>query len=100
MEADEQVSNVSKIFEAFARALVKKENIKIEYLNEEGKITDFTFEINSGTPMFHLAINKNEYIEVIELDIDKVDFNELVKYCEEDVQSNHDGFVKMLNVLQ
>jgi hypothetical protein len=66
MEADEQVSNVSKIFEAFARALVKKENIKIEYLNEEGKITDFTFEINSGTPMFHLAINKNEYIEVIE----------------------------------
>jgi hypothetical protein len=65
MEADEQVSKVSKIFEAFARALVKKENIKIEYLNEEGKITDFTFEINSGTPMFHLAINKNEYIEVI-----------------------------------
>ena len=63
---EEQIRNVSKIFEAFARALVKKENIKIEYLNEEGKITDFTFEINSGTPMFHLAINKNEYIEVIE----------------------------------
>jgi hypothetical protein len=30
----------------------------------------------------------------------QVDFKELVKYCEEDVQSNHDGFVKMLNVLQ
>ena len=62
----EEISNVAKIFEAFARAVVKKENIKIEYLDEEGKITDFTFEINSGTPMFHLAINKNEYIEVIE----------------------------------
>ena len=63
---EEQIRNVSKIFEAFARAIAKKENIKIEYLNEEGKITDFTFEINSDTPMFHLAINKNEYIEVIE----------------------------------
>ena len=65
-EQEEQISNVANIFEAFARAVAKRENIKIEYLNEEGKITDFTFEINSGTPMFHLAINKNEYIEVIE----------------------------------
>ena len=65
---EEQIRNVSRIFEAFARAVTRNENIKIEYLNEEGKITDFTFEINSGTPMFHLAINKNLYIEVIEED--------------------------------
>lgn len=63
---EEQIINVAKIFEAFATAITRNENIKIQYLDEDGKIKDFTFEINSDTPMFHLAINKNEYIEVIE----------------------------------
>ena len=56
MEADEQVSNVSKIFEAFARALVKKENIKIEYLNDEGVIENLTIEISRVVPLFALDI--------------------------------------------
>ena len=33
---DEEINNVSKVFEALTRAKGRKENIKIEYLNDEG----------------------------------------------------------------
>ena len=39
---EEQIRNVAKIFEAFARAISKRENIKIECLNDEGEITTRT----------------------------------------------------------
>ena len=31
----DEIRNVSKIFEAFARAITRNENIKIEYLNDD-----------------------------------------------------------------
>ena len=35
---EEQIRNVARIFEAFARAIAKRENIKIEYLDGDGEI--------------------------------------------------------------
>ena len=48
MEADEQVSNVSKIFEAFARAIARNENIKIQYLDEDGGEWGISIDINKN----------------------------------------------------
>ena len=53
---EEQIRNVAKIFEAFARAIAKKENIKIEYLNDEGVIENLTIEISRVVPLFALDI--------------------------------------------
>ena len=61
----EEIRNVSKIFEAFARAIARKESIKIEYLNKDGEIKDFTFEINSDiNQLANLSINICGYIYI------------------------------------
>ena len=53
---EEQIRNVAKIFEAFARAIARNENIKIEYLNDEGVIENLTIEISRVVPLFALDI--------------------------------------------
>ena len=53
---EEQIRNVAKVFEAFARAIAKRENIKIEYLNDEGVIENLTIEISRVVPLFALDI--------------------------------------------
>ena len=53
---DEQIRNVAKIFEAFARAIARNENVKIEYLNDEGVIENLTIEISRVVPLFALDI--------------------------------------------
>ena len=53
---EEQIRNVARIFEAFARAIAKRENIKIEYLNDEGVIENLTIEISRVVPLFALDI--------------------------------------------
>ena len=53
---EEQIRNVAKIFEAFARAVEKNENIKIEYLNDEGESENLTIEINKVYPIFSFDI--------------------------------------------
>ena len=53
---EEQIRNVAKVFEAFARAIEKRENIKIEYLNDEGVIENLTIEISRVVPLFALDI--------------------------------------------
>ena len=53
---EEQIRNVAKIFEAFARAITRNENIKIEYLNDEGVIENLTIEISRVVPLFALDI--------------------------------------------
>ena len=53
---EEQIRNVAKIFEAFARAISKRRNIKIEYLNDEGVIENLTIEISRVVPLFALDI--------------------------------------------
>ena len=60
----EQIRNVSKIFEAFARAVKRNENIKIEFLDDEGETTDFTIELNSDTPMIYFSLNLSGYIDI------------------------------------
>ena len=60
----EQIRNASKIFEVFARAIAKRENIKIEFLDDEGGMTDFTIELNSDTPMIYFSLNLSGYIDI------------------------------------
>ena len=45
---EEQIRNVSKIFEAFARAVAKRENIKIESLDGDGEIYEIYIDINKN----------------------------------------------------
>ena len=45
---DEQIRNVAKIFEAFARAIAKRENIKIESLDGDGEIYEIYIDINKS----------------------------------------------------
>ena len=52
----EEIRNVLKVFEAFARAVEKNENIKIEYLNDEGESENLTIEINKVYPIFSFDI--------------------------------------------
>ena len=48
----EEIRNVANIFEAFARAVAKRENIKIEYLNEVGEVENLIIETNKVSPIF------------------------------------------------
>ena len=45
---EEQIRNVAKIFEAFARAIAKRENIKIQYLDEDGGEWGLSIDINKN----------------------------------------------------
>ena len=45
---EEQIRNVAKIFEAFARAIAKRENIKIESLDGDGEIYGIYIDINKN----------------------------------------------------
>ena len=45
---EEQIRNVSKIFEAFARAIAKRDNIKIEALDGDGEIYEIYIDINKS----------------------------------------------------
>ena len=46
---EEQIRNVAKIFEAFARAIAKRENIKIESLDGDGEIYEIYIDINKSS---------------------------------------------------
>ena len=48
---EEQIRNVAKIFEAFARAIAKRENIKIESLDGDGEIYDIYIDINKSNSL-------------------------------------------------
>ena len=48
---EEQIRNVAKIFEAFARAIAKRENVKIESLDGEGEIYDIYIDINKSNSL-------------------------------------------------
>ena len=61
---EEQIRNVAKIFEAFARAIAERGSIKIEYLNDEGVIENLTIEISRVVPL--LALDIYGFIEITE----------------------------------
>ena len=48
---EEQIRNVAKIFEAFARAIAKRENIKIESLDGDGEIYEIYIDINKSNSL-------------------------------------------------
>ena len=53
---EEQIRNAAKIFEAFARAVSKRENIKIEALDGDGEIYEIYIDINKSNSLkFSLA---------------------------------------------
>ena len=45
---EEQIRNAAKIFDAFLRAIAKRENIKIEYLESDGEIYETCIDINKS----------------------------------------------------
>ena len=59
---EEQIKNVANIFEAFARAVVKRENIKIEYLNEVGEVENLIIETNKVSSIF--SFNQRGLIDI------------------------------------
>ena len=60
---EEQIRNVAKIFEAFARAIAKRENIKIEYLDEVGEIYEIYIDINKSNYL-KFSFDSLEYIDI------------------------------------
>ena len=48
---EEQIRNASKIFDAFLRAIAKRENIKIEYLEGDGEIYETCIDINKSNSL-------------------------------------------------
>ena len=48
---EEQIRNVAKIFEAFARAIAKRENIKIESLDGDGESYEIYIDINKNNDL-------------------------------------------------
>ena len=48
---EEQIRNVAKVFEAFARAIAKRENIKIESLDDDGEICEIYIDMNKSNSL-------------------------------------------------
>ena len=61
---DEEINNGAKIFEALTRAKDRNENIKIEFLNDEGETTDFTIELNSDIQSIYFSLNLSGFINI------------------------------------
>ena len=60
---EEQIRNVAKIFEAFARAIAKRENIKIEYLESDGEIYETCIDINKSNSI-KFSFDSLGYIDI------------------------------------
>ena len=60
---EEVISNVSKIFEAFARAIAKRDNIKIEALDGNGEIYEIYIDINKSDHLL-FSFDSLGYIDV------------------------------------
>ena len=60
---EEQIRNASKIFEAFLRAIAKRENIKIESLDGDGEIYETYIEINKSNSL-KFSLDSLGYIDI------------------------------------
>ena len=60
---EEQIRNVAKIFEAFARAIAKKDDIKIESLDGNGEIYDIYIDINKSNSL-KFSFDSLGYIDI------------------------------------
>ena len=59
----EEIRNVAKIFEAFARAIAKRENIKIESLDGDGEIYEIYIDINKSNSL-KFSFDSLGYIDI------------------------------------
>ena len=62
---EEQIRNVAKIFEAFARAIAKRENIKIEFLDGDGEVCEISIDINKSNYQL-FSFDTSGYIDIRE----------------------------------
>ncbi len=60
---EEQIRNVAKIFEAFARAIAKRDNIKIESLDGDGEIYEIYIDINKSNSL-KFSFDSLGYIDI------------------------------------
>ena len=60
---EEQIRNVAKIFEVFARAIAKRENIKIESLDGNGEIYEIYIDINKSNSI-KFSFDSLGYIDI------------------------------------
>ena len=60
---EEQIRNVAKVFEAFARAIAKSENIKIESLDDDGEIYEIYIDINKSNSL-KFSLDSLGYIDI------------------------------------
>ena len=60
---EEQIRNVAKIFEAFARAISKRDNIKIESLDGNGEIYEIYIDINKSNNLL-FSFDSLGYIDI------------------------------------
>ena len=60
---EEQIRNVAKIFEAFARAIAKRDNIKIESLDGDGEIYEIYIDINKSNSL-KFSLDSLGYIDI------------------------------------
>ena len=63
---DEEINNVSKIFEAFTRAKDRKGNLKIEYLNDEGETTCCTIDLNLNPETIDFQISSFGNVQLLD----------------------------------
>ena len=61
----EEIRNVANIFEAFARAIAKRENIKIESLDGDGEIYEIYIDINKSDHLL-FSFDSLGYIDIRE----------------------------------
>ena len=59
----DEIRNVAKIFEAFARAVAKRENIKIEALDGGGEIYEIYIDINKSNSL-KFSFDSLGYIDI------------------------------------
>ena len=59
----EEIRNVAKIFEAFARAIAKKDDIKIESLDGDGEIYEIYIYINKSNSL-KFSFDSLGYIDI------------------------------------
>ena len=60
---EEQIRNVAKVFEAFARAIAKRENIKIESLDDDGEIYEIYIDMNKYNSL-EFSLDSLGYIDI------------------------------------
>ena len=63
---DEEINNISKIFEAFIRAKDRNENLKIEALDDEGGTTCYTIDLNLNPETIDFQISSFGNVQLLD----------------------------------